>query len=636
MDPTQQSMDCYYVMKEGDILGPYRRAELEAGLADGRFTAGTFVQLDGYPIWQPLGRVLEGAAEEGTGANAPDWATILTWAWRRVRYHMDEQSERAGAVCLALGTAALLLSNWPFVFWVPCFVAATVAAVALLMRQRTSPALMILGGVVCIPLIFLVFGPHFNSRPERAGVVEVPATVAEPPAAVPVVAVKPSTPPPLLTPAKAPTPVAQIPPATPFPKPEIAIPALPPAAPTKPEFPPLPPAEGPQALPPAQTASGTEPPLAARVAGFFDRITGSGPQPETPHEAQQPMIASATTPAVPQSPPAPVPVGESADFVQGHSDCLALVKGREGSGSSFVCRQGDKTWLFTNIHVMADLTAPQFTRLDGVRIVPGAADAAAGHDIMRFQLSPPPAHALEAITDFTSNVAIGDDVLVLGNSGGGGVVTSLAGKLVGIGPDRIEVSAEFIPGNSGSPVVHVKSGKVIGIATYLTRRYDEFAKDSDKSGEKKSSGAGEPAVRRFAYRVDSVKTWEPVNWNVFRQEAEQMRQISQLTGDIFDFLAAIRKNATPHFSTQTLRFPADEWYRVISDKRVSPVDRRSATEGFLLALRGMAQNDVKMADARIHYSYFRDDLQEEREIRDELAKAFDSEARRVASPKDRY
>ena len=142
-------------------------------------------------------------------------------------------------------------------------------------------------------------------------------------------------------------------------------------------------------------------------------------------------------------------------------------------------------------------------------------------------------------------------------------------------------------------------------------------------------------VRRFAYRIDSVKTWQPVNWAAFRQEAEQMRQISLLTGDVFDFVRALRNHRAPDFATETLRAPANEWLAAIRGKHVSEADRERATESFLHALRGMVRNDVAAAETRLRYSYFQEDLRNEREIRDELYNGFDAEAKQLASPTER-
>lgn len=101
----------------------------------------------------------------------------------------------------------------------------------------------------------------------------------------------------------------------------------------------------------------------------------------------------------------------------------------------------------------------------------------------------------------SKEAAIGDEVGVDGNSQGASVVTELKGKIVGLGPGLVEVDAPLVPGNSGSPILYVKSGKVIGITSYVKRReHDEISKDS-----------GVAEVRRFGYRLDAIKTWQDLN-----------------------------------------------------------------------------------------------------------------------------
>src|SRR3954469_10621004 len=206
------------------------------------------------------------------------------------------------------------------------------------------------------------------------------------------------------------------------------------------------------------------------------------------------------TPAFAPTPPPPVLTEGAAEgsFVHDHSGAMVVVKDEAGAGSGFIASFGGKIYLLTNIHVAAGMKQPVFTLLDGTRLVPTSAEAAVGHDIMRFALKTPPAQSIEVGTDLEHTTRIGDPVNVFGNSGGGGVVTSLPGKIVGIGPDRLEVTSPFIPGNSGSPIIHGPTGRVIGIATYLMSARDRF-------------GGGGVTVRRFGYRLDSVKTWEPVN-----------------------------------------------------------------------------------------------------------------------------
>jgi hypothetical protein len=337
-------------------------------------------------------------------------------------------------------------------------------------------------------------------------------------------------------------------------------------------------------------------------------------------------------------PAAPEPsAAGGGDLVQRHRDSLIVIRGNDGSGSGFLCRKGERVWLFTNNHVAAGMPNPVFTRLDGSRVNVGTAEAAAGYDAMRLVVPDAVARPLECVTTLEDVARIDDDVVVLGNSGGGGVVTSIPGKLVGIGPDRIEVSAEFIPGNSGSPVVHVSSGKVIGIATYLTRRYEEFSSSGEAVQGRPGGGnlKGTIVTRRFAFRLDNVPKWEPVNWRLFQTEAQQIRQISAVTEDIFDFLGTIRRREKPSFSTDTLRRPAQQWLDVVEKPRLSEVDKYNATRSFLNTLRSMVRTDIAVAETRLRYTFFREQLAEERTVRDKLYKAFDNESRRMSSSLNR-
>lgn len=383
------------------------------------------------------------------------------------------------------------------------------------------------------------------------------------------------------------------------------------------------PATPPPVAPLANAASATPEPVTPHYGVVPPETT---PSPQPPDKAADiPGIASAGTPA-PAPAPIPVPVpapakAEEIDFVQGHGDSLVIVKGDEGSGSGFICNNRVNTLLYTNIHVIADIKQPVMTDLSGTPLVTGLADVAAGRDIARFALTKLPAKPLEIITEFESNVRIGDAVVVLGNSGGGGVVTKLPGEIVGIGPDRIEVSAAFIPGNSGSPIIHVKSGKVVGIATYLTRRSEEFS----------SSSPGAAVIRRFGYRIDNNPRWETLRWPEFRQDAQTMTQISALTEDVVNFLRALRAHQQPSFATDTLRRAASELLGAKS-RRLSDADQASAARGFLNSLRAMVRGDVATAEQRLQYTYFRDELRHEREVRDKLYKVFDRESAELSSP----
>jgi hypothetical protein len=303
---------------------------------------------------------------------------------------------------------------------------------------------------------------------------------------------------------------------------------------------------------------------------------------------------------------AAAPKPSPADFVHDHNASLIIVKGDEGAASGFICKSGQSTFLFTNIHVVADLPNLTFTRLDGAAAITGGVDLAAGRDIARFELQKPPANPLEISTDLNDSVRIGDEVVVPGNSGGGGVATIIKGAVVGIGPDRIEVSTPFIPGNSGSPIIHVKTGKVIGIATYITMRYEDPTRNRAV------------AVRHFGYRIDTAATWERLDWNAFRQDAEGVQHVSALTEDAINFFNALRTKHPPNFATATLRGPAMEWMKALKTRGLSSSTRRAFTEKFLRALKEIVALDVLSLEPRLRYTYFRDEMHEQHEIRRRL------------------
>ena len=176
----------------------------------------------------------------------------------------------------------------------------------------------------------------------------------------------------------------------------------------------------------------------------------------------------------------------------------------------FVAKFGAGTFLVTNAHVAARAKgAMNEDILDGNQAQGGTAAVAVGHDVFTMALKPG-GTPFEIMIGVDQNASIGDEVVVLGNAEGAGVINTIQGTIVGLGPNLVEVDAPFQPGNSGSPIIHLKTGKVIGIATYLTiRKYDSATKVAVK----------ERIVRRFGYRLDSVKTWQPVNWQGFYAQA---------------------------------------------------------------------------------------------------------------------
>lgn len=192
-------------------------------------------------------------------------------------------------------------------------------------------------------------------------------------------------------------------------------------------------------------------------------------------------------------------------------DKLAVVVAGDKTGSGFLLHDGGRVYLFTNAHVVRDAPFVRATRLDGRPLKLGTCDFARNSDLARFELDETyPAFRLE-----TGLPDIGEPIVVLGNSDGRGVVTEIRGRVLGVGPQELEVDAKFVSGNSGSPVLN-RSGKVVAIASYLRDCRDDA--DWSKTDTRFNG------IRRFAIRPRGIrwfrplKTPAPTNDTASRQE----------------------------------------------------------------------------------------------------------------------
>jgi hypothetical protein len=327
-----------------------------------------------------------------------------------------------------------------------------------------------------------------------------------------------------------------------------------------------------------------------------------------------PVITTPPTVAAPSAGETMPKAGDMGRIVQDSRGSLVFVEGGGGAGSGFVCRMKEGVFLLTNQHVMAGMNAARFTRLDSTPITAGGGTAAVGHDLIRFALQAE-TNPLTAMYDIEKEVRIGDDIVVLGNSEGARVIQPLEGKLIGIGPDRIEVTAQFVPGNSGSPIVHVASGKVIGIATYLIQR--RFTELTDGT---------EAKVRRFGFRLDSAKQWQPLNWQVFQQDKATMDRVESGTQDLMRVIKDLKGDQWPNpadYTTSTLARAVRDLNSLAGRQGISKADRTRAFTGFFASVRSATQGDVAQARQTLRYDYFQRALNDEMQVREEMFRLFD-------------
>lgn len=304
----------------------------------------------------------------------------------------------------------------------------------------------------------------------------------------------------------------------------------------------------------------------------------------------------------------------AAELVKTQRNNLVFVSGTDGSGSGFLAKYGTRTFLLTNAHVAAGVRGAGFRTLQGDKVQIGVASVAVGHDIFLMQATAPNP-PLEIMTGVEENTSIGDEIVVLGNAEGAGVINTITGRIVGVGPNLIEVDAPFKPGNSGSPIIHLKSGKVIGAATYLTIR------DVDSATHQPMR---EPIVRRFGYRIDSVKNWQPVQWPSFFAQQAELEKIEALTEDLIKFLNDLKDGQVSSnlHTNPAIKTRIDAWLAA-KTRGLSQRDRLSVDQNFLSFLKVTCQSDITAARSRMTYDYFLRALREQEQQRAQIADVFD-------------
>ena len=173
----------------------------------------------------------------------------------------------------------------------------------------------------------------------------------------------------------------------------------------------------------------------------------------------------------------------------------------KATGSGFVLNMDGQKYIMTNGHVLTGAKKMLFRLADGTVLKPKKLELADSVDLARIVIDNKSTPA-DSLIICTNNPTINESVKIYGNSLGRGAITELKGKILGVGPDQIEVDNEFVCGNSGSPIIK-EDGTVIGVATYLTSGF--FGQNWTTSGTRFDK------ARRFGFRVSNNIKWVKVS-----------------------------------------------------------------------------------------------------------------------------
>jgi hypothetical protein len=342
------------------------------------------------------------------------------------------------------------------------------------------------------------------------------------------------------------------------------------------------------------------------------------------------LTTNPAAPATIASTPTPAGPGKLTDD---QARAVVLIKGDNAEGTGFMIRTQDGPVVVTNIHVIANNPNLKITTNTGALVTVLGEKGASDRDLAMLSIQDNKYSYLEFSTDISQQVQPGDEVITPGNSQGGEVMLNTPGKVLGIGPERIEIDNPIYHGNSGGPVFHTKSGKVLGVVTEAEKV--NTTDDLDKASFASRNSAISNTMRYFALRLDTVSAWVPIDSRQFQIETMFLDQFHEQSRRLDSFLNSTDKNNNPNGDSEGS--PSSKLY--LSDEKIVKANDRfsetasgsdtaqriDALRDLLFDLQGIADIDVdQISNMNNFYSFDRERAQDELDYRKALKKELDS------------
>lgn len=209
-------------------------------------------------------------------------------------------------------------------------------------------------------------------------------------------------------------------------------------------------------------------------------------------------------------------------------DKIAIIEGKQGTGTGFLCAMEGGVYLVTNRHVADQRGKITALFQDGTKITfsgESIMDMAVNRDLVRFKIDTP-----KTVLSLADDVPdIGENVEFYGNAGGKGVITVTTGKVLAVGQERIEIDSQIQSGNSGSPLIRVSDGKVLGVTSLST--FNRIDNDPSKVGTRYDPNV--KLTREFAVRFTGVE-WQQMSYGRFLKWVNAREDLIDFVGTLME------------------------------------------------------------------------------------------------------
>jgi S1-C subfamily serine protease len=357
--------------------------------------------------------------------------------------------------------------------------------------------------------------------------------------------------------------------------------------------------------------------------------------PASPMAAASPGASPATAPAGTPAPSAtqPSPAGQAA-LPGDKAAAVVMIEGDKAEGTGFLVKMSDGPAVITNLHVLANNPNIRILTNTGQQITVLGLKGATDRDLACFSIKDDNYSYLEINPAIGATVQPGDDVITPGNSQGGEVVLETHGTVLGVGPQRVEFSNPIYHGNSGGPVYHTKSGKVLAVVTEAIQVDNSDALSKVSFANRDS--AIKSAMRYFGLRVDTVPSWEPYDMARYQNETvflDQFHEQSRRLDSYLNSSSETDNNASDSDSgvPSSKLYLTDEKICKAQDEFTSSINgadadqRLDACREWLFAMNNIVdQNTGPIQDPNNFYQFDQQRAREESAYRKALKDELDS------------
>ncbi len=169
------------------------------------------------------------------------------------------------------------------------------------------------------------------------------------------------------------------------------------------------------------------------------------------------------------------------------------------TSNGYIARMDGETYLFTRQSILFGAKTISFETLSGTTLRPLGVELSASRDMARLLLD-----GEAAGFEVSNEVSMNSPICIPETDTKSGAMNRLTGKIIGVGPETLEVSVLFDLQNSGSPVLNPEL-EVLGMASYVMEVCEDGITKGTQFGYK---------PRHLCYRMANVR-WKPVDWRAY-------------------------------------------------------------------------------------------------------------------------